>query len=91
MAETTGAGPLDPLTGSMTAADVSGEGRRARGWGFGEALARQVLGIILEVLDAPGLPDESKQRLRRSLDEHRDHPEWVLAEHLLCTRSSQWS
>jgi hypothetical protein len=62
-----------------------------RGRGFGETLAGQVLGIILEVLDAPGLPDESKEKLRRRLDEHRDHPEQVLAEHLLCARSAQWS
>lgn len=51
-----------------------------------ETLAGQVLGILLEVLEGPGLDQESKDRLRRLIDTHEGHPERALLEHLRCVR-----
>lgn len=49
-------------------------------------LTRQVLGILREVLEDPGLCDESKASLRQLVHLHRDHPERALYEHLRCFR-----
>jgi hypothetical protein len=76
-------------TGSVTSAGLSEEVLPAEAGAFEETLAGQVLGIILEVLDSPGLLEESKERLRRRLDEHPGHPERALAEHLREIRSAK--
>ena len=48
----------------------------------GDTLADQVIGILREVLETPGLCESAKVRLRRLLVKHRGHPERALLEHL---------
>jgi hypothetical protein len=55
---------------------------RAEALAPGETLADQVIGILREVLETPGLCEASKVRLRRLLVKHRGHPERALLEHL---------
>ncbi|WP_422935184.1 hypothetical protein [Sinomonas sp. P47F7] len=52
-----------------------------------DTLAGQVLGILHEALEDPGLCEEAKGRLRRLMDQHEGHPERALYEHLRCVRS----
>ncbi|WP_138417954.1 hypothetical protein [Sinomonas gamaensis] len=47
----------------------------------GDSLGDQVVGILREVLEGPGLCEASKVRLRRLLIKHRGHPERALLEH----------
>ncbi|WP_156143992.1 hypothetical protein [Sinomonas humi] len=39
-------------------------------------------GILREALEGHGLPEESKDRLRALISEHREQPERALIEHL---------
>ena len=72
------------MTEIFTAAGAMGEPARLR---QGEdSLAGQVLGILREVLEEPGLCEESEASLRRLVDLHRAHPERALYEHLRCIR-----
>ena len=56
--------------------------------GPGETLGDQVLGILLEVLEGPGMAEEAKDRLRLRIAEYREHPERALLEHLREVRSA---
>lgn len=65
----------------------AGPGTGRGGEGAGETLGDQVLGILLELLEAPGMSEEAKAGLRLRVAEHREHPERALLEHLRELRS----
>ena len=47
-----------------------------------ETLGEQVVGILRDLLEGPGLCEAAKARLRRLLVKHRGRPERALLEHL---------
>lgn len=51
-----------------------------------KTLRDQVHGILREVLETPGLPEGAKDRLRGLIDQHAEHPERALLEHLHAMR-----
>ena len=51
-----------------------------------KTLRDQVCGILREALEGHGLPEESKDRRRALISEHREQPERALIEHLRSLR-----
>lgn len=52
-----------------------------------KTLRDQLHGILREALEASGLSEESKDRLRGLIADHADHPEVAFVEHLRALRA----